>query len=220
MNKHTAFITGASSGIGQSIVKHLVGAGWKVISPSHAELDLADLGVVAAYAENLKHSADEVDAFIHVAGIWHDGNQVLADRPFDTFGASQISETINVGVTSAMILTRAFLGSGNLSFVVGISGTFNTGAKGWLPYYVSKRALEDFLVGLSQDQAGLRVYGISPADTATKAYGKFYPKYMSDAQSPDAIAEFALRLLEVQEVYKSGTIIEVRDGKPNQGFHL
>ncbi|HSX02486.1 MAG TPA: SDR family oxidoreductase [Candidatus Saccharimonadia bacterium] len=219
MNKRIAFVTGASSDIGRSIVRHLTETGWRVICPSHTELDLADLDAVAVYAENLKNNTDKVGVFVHVAGIWHDSDQVLADKPFATFKASQISEAMNVGVISAMILTCALLQNEQFSSVIGISGTFNSGAKGWLPYYASKRALEDFLLGLSQDQDALKVYGISPADTATKAYGKFYPEYMSEAQSPDSIAELALRLLEGDEKYVSGTIIEVRDGKPSEGFH-
>ena len=41
------------------------------------------------------------------------------------------------------------MGRGNS--IINLSGTFESGGKGWLPYYVSKRALEDLTVGLSDE---------------------------------------------------------------------
>jgi len=55
MHKKVAVITGASSGIGRAIVGALESErGWEIITPSHAELDLNDLSLVAAYGSALK----------------------------------------------------------------------------------------------------------------------------------------------------------------------
>lgn len=125
---------------------------------------------------------------------------------------------MNVGVTSAMVLCNRLLPLMNGGTVVGISGTFTDGAAGWLPYYTCKRALEDFLVGLSQDTPGVKVFGISPADTATQPYKQFYPEYIDEAQSPDAIADLVSVLLSGNTSFASGDIIELRQGKIKKGI--
>ena len=65
------------------------------------------------------------------------------------------------------------------SKIINISGTFESGAKGWLPYYVSKKAIENLTVGLSQElrDKQIQVNCISPSDTLTESYQKFFPEY-------------------------------------------
>lgn len=217
--KGTALLTGASSDIGQAISRHLKLADWEVIGPSRRKLDLTDLAAVGAYTEELSRT-QQVDAFIHVAGLWHEDEQLLADKMMGELNARHLIDTINVGVISPMLITNCLLAARQLSMVIGVSGTFNQGARGWLPYYVSKRALEDFLVGLSQDQDELQVYGISPADTATKAFKRFYPQYADKAQPPAVLARLVADLLIGRKHYASGTIIEVRGGELAGGFHV
>lgn len=216
-----AVITGVSSDIGQAVSKKLEERGWKITGLSHDNLDLTDLKAVANTGNKLHSKFKEVSALIHIAGIWHDKDAVLADKKLEQFKSLQIIETMDVGVTSFMVLVAKLLPkmtSGGT--VIGISGTFSEGGAGWLPYYTSKRALEDFLVGLSQDYVdGPKVYGISPADTATLAFKKFYPEYVAEAQPPSVIADLAVRLVEGGTNYKSGDIIEIRSGKDVLGFH-
>lgn len=213
-------MTGASSGIGQSIADCLRNAGWKITSPTRDDLNLAALDEVLDYSHRLRQdNKTEIAAFIHVAGLWHNQGHVLADTSFGQFTGTQISQSMNVAVTSAMLLINACLAKGQLDTVVGISGTFADGAAGWLPYYTSKRALEDFLVGLSQDEPALRVYGISPSDTATESYRTFYPQFAAEAQSPEVIGKAVLALLAGQGSVPSGSIIEMRNGKQYPGFH-
>lgn len=45
-----ALLTGGSGGLGSAIKAALLGAGWHVAAPTHAELDLTDLGAVEQYA--------------------------------------------------------------------------------------------------------------------------------------------------------------------------
>jgi NAD(P)-dependent dehydrogenase (short-subunit alcohol dehydrogenase family) len=211
----TAFITGGSSSIGQAIITAIKASGWEIIAPNRSELDLSNLDAVKSYA---KAFDQKVDLFVHVAGVWHDDKVVLAGKSLSDFTPEEIIRTMNVTLLAPMLLIRSM--AKQLSVVIGISGTFNSGAKGWLPYYASKRALEDFLVGLSQNYENLKVYGISPADTATKAYKKFYPQYFNEAQKPENIAKFVSNLISEISVYKSGDIIEVRDGMSKLGFHV
>jgi len=215
----TAIITGVTSGIGQSMATNLSKSGWKVVGLSRAEVNLNDLNAVAETGRRLAGEHAEIDAFIHVAGVWHDEHSVLSDKQLADFTPEQIISTMNVGVVSAMVLCRALLPALKGGAVIGISGTFPDGAAGWLPYYTSKRALEDFLVGLSQDCADVDVFGISPADTATPAYRKYYPQYLSISQPPEAVADLAQKLLSGQTNFASGDIIELRQGKAQKAFH-
>lgn len=225
----TAVLTGASSGIGEAIINTLLKQHWQVVGLCHEakpsqpittyKVDLSDLSATTELGQRLFNELTQVDAFIHVAGIWHDEHNVLADKKLATFSPEEIIASMNVGVTSAMVLCQALLPRMAKSTAIGISGTFSDGAVGWLPYYTSKRALEDFLVGLGQDYKDLKVFGISPADTATPAYKRFYPQYAAEAQAPDAIAELVTELLSDKSSFKSGSIIELRQGRTRKGFH-
>jgi NAD(P)-dependent dehydrogenase (short-subunit alcohol dehydrogenase family) len=156
---------------------------------------------------------------IHVAGIWHD-DQAAFRKDLEDYSDAQIADAMNVGLTGFMILLSRLLPKmPRDSTIIGVSGTFADGASGWLPYYTSKRGLEDMLVGLSQDYPnGPQVFGVSPADTATKAYEKFFPQYVDEAQPADVVAKEVSRLLAKPDVV-TGTIIELRDSKTRPGFH-
>jgi NAD(P)-dependent dehydrogenase (short-subunit alcohol dehydrogenase family) len=215
----TVFLTGGSSGIGNAISEKLISDDWSVIAPKHHELDLSNLERVTAFAFSNDFLAEDINALIHVAGIWHDEETALADKDFRSFTPQQIIETMNVGVTSFMILANQLIAHGKPSRIIGISGTFESGGRGWLPYYTSKRALEDFLVGLAQDDPQLKVYGVSPADTATPAYKHFYPQYAESAQSPQDVADLVMSLLKSESEFAGGSVIEIRGAKPQGGFH-
>jgi NAD(P)-dependent dehydrogenase (short-subunit alcohol dehydrogenase family) len=227
MAQKTALLTGATSGIGGAIARRLQEDGWRVvsivrgkkISPDSYTIDLGDLQSVARTSQKIVSDLGCIDAFIHVAGMWHSEDKVLADKKLHEFQADEISQTMNVGVTSAMILLNSLLPVMDGGTVVGISGTFSDGAAGWLPYYTSKRALEDFLVGVSQDYPELHVYGVSPADTATPAYKQFYPQYFDESQPPEAVADLVWRLINGKTNFSSGDIIDIRKGKERKLFH-
>lgn len=216
----TAFITGGSSDIGQEIIRTLHGQDWEVIAPSHSQLDLSDLSVVATEVQKLTKDALAVDAVIHVAGVWHD-KQTAFHKDLEDYTPEQIATTMNVGLTGFMICLSALLPKlPQDGTVVGVSGTFADGASGWLPYYVSKRGLEDMLVGLAQDYpSGPRVFGVSPADTATRAYEKFFPQYVAEAQPASVVAEAVCALLTDPKV-PSGTVVELRASRVRAGFHV
>lgn len=218
----TAVVTGVTSGIGAAISDRLKKEDWRVIGLTRSELDLTDLEAVAQKGEAIAQEYPVLDALIHVAGIWHDNERVFADIDLEDFDTQTIADTMQVGVTSFMVLTAKLLPSlAKDGAVFGVSGTFGSGASGWLPYYVSKRAQEDFLVGLAQDYPhGPRVYGISPADTATPQYEKYYPEYAATAQPAAVIADVMYKVLVGKAKYETGTVIEVRDGVASKGFHV
>ena len=106
--------------------------------------------------------------------------------------------------------------------ILNISGTFTNGAKGWLPYYVSKKAIEDLTVGLSEELADkkIQVNGISPSDTATAAYKKYFAEYLDEAIEPKLIAKQAVFLCSNEADDITGKIFVMKKGeKPFTSFH-
>ena len=115
-----------------------------------------------------------------------------------------------------MVLTSLLLPSmvrRNAGHVLNISGVFSGGADGWLHYYVSKKALEAFTIGLAQEvwDVEVQVNCISPADVATEPYERFYPESADRALKPEEVAEVALMLLGDASRHITGQIIEVRN---------
>ena len=223
-----AVVTGLSSGIGQAIKALLEDDQWRVIGVSRHipieqegyEVDLSMLDTVEPVATRIGEECGPIDAFIHVAGVWHDESGVLAGKMLHEFTTAQITKTMNVGVTSAMVFSARLLpfmaDGGHMLYV---SGTFQDGGSNWLPYYTSKRALEDFVQGLAEDERRVHIYGVSPADTATDSYKTYYPNSVDLAQPPQSVAKICQDLISGSLPAASGTIVEVRDGKPGMGYH-
>lgn len=222
VHKKTAIVTGASSGIGKAVVRTFTEAGWNVVGLTSKDCDLSDLVATADLADKLRNEVPIVDALVHVAGVYHDKDEAFVHRDLEDYSPEWITAIMNVGVTSIMVLTSRLLPNiAKDGMVIGISGTFEGGASGWLPYYTSKRALEDFLVGLAQDyKSGPSVYGIAPSDTATPAYHKFFPDDVKNAQPANSVSLLVEHIVTGESPYHSGDIIVVKHKKAAKGFHL
>lgn len=224
----TAVITGITSGIGQAIKTRLEAEQWRVVGISRHlpmdtegyEADLSLLESVEPLASRIKADCETIDAFIHVAGVWHDKDESFAGKKIHEFTSEQIIATMNVGLTSAMILTAYLLpnmaADGTMLY---ISGLFQSNGANWLPYYTSKRGLEDFIAGLGSEDETVRFYGVSPATTATESVKQFHADTLPDAQPPLSVAKICIDLINKTLPASSGTLVEVRDGKPGMGYH-
>ena len=214
----TAVITGASTGIGQTIAKVLAKTGVYVLLTARNEEklsetlklveetggkgkyivgDLSSVDSVNQLISDITSETKNVDILCNVAGIWHGKDKVYANTDFEKFDQKTILDTYTVGITAPTLLSHAFIPlMPKGSKIINISGTFENGAKGWLPYYVSKKAIEDLTIGLSQELADkdIQVNGISPSDTATEEYKKYFPQYIEDAVDPIEIAKYVLYL--------------------------
>jgi len=168
-----AIVTGSSTGIGQAIAIELAKGGAFIAlagrvkdklletkslivkNNGKAEVFLGDFSKIdslEALIALIKQRADKVDILVNVAGIWHGKDEVYVDKDFESFLKQVILDTYAVGITAPTLLTHAFIPlMPKGGKILNISGTFESGAKGWLPYYVSKRAIEDLTVGLAEE---------------------------------------------------------------------
>jgi len=184
--------------------------------------DLTDISQINNLGKVLRGRGLEINILVNVAGIWHGENQAYAGIELEKFENEVIYNTYMVGTVAPTLLAKELITvMPEGSRIVNISGTFSGGAKGWLPYYVSKRAIEDLTVGLSQELVEKEIYVncISPSDVATEEYKKYFPEYISDAIEPEEIAKYAVKLCD-EENKVTGKVIVVKKGKePFEGFH-
>ncbi|NTU47034.1 SDR family oxidoreductase [Candidatus Roizmanbacteria bacterium] len=238
-----AVVTGASTGIGRSISIALASHGYfvyllarrqeqleqtkKLITDQGGQsesvvADLSSLDSVNEAIATIKNKAGSIEVLANIAGVWHGVDEVFAGKDFETFEQKVILDTYNVGTIVPTLLAHAFIplmkSNGK---IINLSGTFENGAKGWLPYYVSKRAIEDLTVALSQEleDRDIQVNCISPSDTATEAYAKFFPQYMDEAINPEKIANKVLELVDPEDKLTGKVIVMKKDKEPVEGFH-
>ncbi len=244
LSNKIALVTGASTGIGRAIAIELAkkGAFTILVARTKGRLeatrdlivkaggkseiivaDLSSLDSINQLISNVKSKFKNIDVLVNVAGIWHGENEVYAGKDFDNFSQRVILDTYMVGTISPTLLTHAFVPlMPRGARIINISGTFESGAKGWLPYYVSKRAIEDLTIGLAEElkDRGILVNAISPSDTATEAYKKYFPRYISDAIEPEEIAKFAVHICSGKANDISGKVFVLKKGKePYEGYH-
>lgn len=239
MSKYV-LVTGASTGIGQATAIALVENGYiPVLNARSVEnlaktqqkvgrgymcipCDLSNVESINMLIKEITAKCQSLHAIINVAGVWHGENEVYAGRDFDEFSQEIILQTLTVGITAPALLVHGLLPLMDKgSKIVNISGTFENGAKGWLPYYVSKRAIEDFTIGLAQELEGreIHVNCISPSDTATEQYARFFPQYMEEAMDPFVVAQEIVELCEPNNTLSGKVIVMKKDQKSIGGFH-
>lgn len=232
-----AVVTGASTGIGREIAITFAkeGAFVGLVARSkdrlkktknllekvggRGEFFVADLSVIKSINKlisKIKTKTSRVDILVNVAGIWHGKDEVYANKKFENFSQKIILDTYSVGLTAPTLLSHALIPlMPKGSKILNISGTFENGAKGWIPYYVSKRAIEDLTIGLAEElkDKDIQVNCISPSDTATEAYKKFFPQYLKEAISPQEIAQYAVYLCSSEAKKVTGSVFVIKKGK-------
>lgn len=236
-----SIVTGASTGIGRAIsielgrqgatvalvarrknrleeTKNLVEkAGGKAII---FEADLSEVSSINSLIQVIKQSTNKVDVLVNVAGIWHGDGEVYAEKDFETFDQKVVLDTFSVGLIAPTLLVHGLVKlMPKGSSIINISGTFENRAKGWLPYYVSKRGIEDLTIGLLEElkDRGINVNCISPSDTATEEYIKYFPEDAINANSPENIAREALNQIHLEQ---TGQFVVIKNGNLiKEGFH-
>ncbi|MBP9817209.1 SDR family oxidoreductase [Candidatus Shapirobacteria bacterium] len=228
-----AVLTGGSSTIGRLVANELIKNDFEValigrdtqklkeIGLPYIEADLSNTKNIDTLVNKILEKNKKIDLIANIAGVWHNSDSVFAGVDFEKFEDKTITETMNVGILSPMLLVKKLIPNmATNSLITNLSGTFENGGKGWLPYFVSKRAIEDFTVGLADElrEKNIRVCGISPSDTATESYKKFFPQYIEDSLDPREIAKFVTDLYFNSK--ETGKIFVLKkDTKPFENFH-
>jgi len=185
LKNRVAVITGASTGIGRAIAVEFAKEGANVILIARSTdglnetlkiiekndgkgeifpINLRDVKAIENLAKKIKEKQNRVDIIVNVAGIYHGKNKVYSNIDFTDYSVDEILETFDVGITAPTLLSHELLPLMKKgSKIINISGTFESGAKGWLPYYVSKKAIEDLTVGLSQELGDKQIQEIGRA---------------------------------------------------------
>lgn len=239
-----AVVTGASTGIGKAIAIEFAKEGAFVFltarttdrlravrqiienSGGKAKVIPADLSKIEStnnFIAAVKDAADKIDVVVNVAGVWHDQGQVYAASRFDSFSQDVIIKTYNVGIAAPTLIVHGFLPlMSEHSKILNISGKFSHGAKNWLPYYISKKSIEDLTIGLSEEleDRKIQVNCISPSDTGTESYRQFYPRVEEETLAPEEVARFACYLCSTEADNITGRVFVMIAGQePYEAFH-
>lgn len=134
-----ALVTGASRGIGKKIASRFADAGYDVLAPSRAELDLADTAAVERYAKQIESM--QIDVLINNAGE----NVPVSIDDVTTDGLRRIAA---VNTFAPFVLTQHVakgMASREQGRIVNISSVYSqVGRAGRAMYTTTKAALNGF----------------------------------------------------------------------------
>jgi NAD(P)-dependent dehydrogenase (short-subunit alcohol dehydrogenase family) len=176
----SVIVTGASRGIGKSIVQHLAGRGWDVIAGVRTDadgaavtaldarrissviLDVTDAGHIAALDESLPQ---RLDAVVNNAGV-------VVSGPMEVVTPDDWRKQLEINVIGQLAVTQAVLprlrdSRGRVVFISSVNGRLSMSMVG--AYCASKFALEAAADALRMELRpwGIGVAIVEPAQTDT-----------------------------------------------------
>ena len=198
LDGQTAFVTGASRGIGRQIALDLLGFDAEVYggvrdtttledtNVAAVELDVTDKNTVRRAASQLS----ELDILVNNAGM---------HGPSGRFGETELGEvreTIETNLLGAMTVTRHFLrllddGSRVVNVSSGAGQLTDGVGSSYLPYAISKTGLNSFTNGLSQQYTGMYINAVCPGWVRTDMGGSEAERSVEKgAETPVWLARF------------------------------
>ena len=147
----TALVTGASRGIGAAIAENLTLAGYEVLTPSHAELDLASPASLDAYLGRLKQP---VDILVNDAGI----NRIAL---LENIQDQDLTDTLEINLLAPFRLAQFLapkMKERRYGRIVNISSVWSIVSRaGRISYAMSKTALNGLTRSLAVELAPFNI---------------------------------------------------------------
>ncbi|WP_254261058.1 SDR family NAD(P)-dependent oxidoreductase [Komagataeibacter oboediens] len=214
-----AVVTGATGGIGQALVRRMLGCGYRVVILSRqvqADMpgvtsiacDLTDMDSIRKAAETILTHAPQLDVIVHCAGI-------ITPRAVGEMGTQEIADQIAVDLAAPIELTNTLLPAmrrgGHIVFVNSMAAVFPLA--GSSVYTAAKFGLRGFARALEQElrPRRIQVSSIYPASVNTPmlrremdAGGSIY-NFIDQPQEPDVTAQRILECCErnSREIFSS-----------------
>lgn len=210
--KRTAFVQGASRGIGHAMVKQLLAEGWHVVGtcrdPARADalralaakadslrvlpLDVSVEASIENFANEVASIHDRLHLLINVAGVLHTAD-IAPEKKLEQVSPRALSQVFAVNAFGPLLVAKHFAPFlihreravlANVSARVGSIGDNRLG--GWYAYRASKAAQNMFTKNLSIELARrakhLSVIALHPGTVSTELSAPFTRR-----RSPDSL---------------------------------
>ncbi|MCE2576063.1 SDR family oxidoreductase [Komagataeibacter sp. FNDCR2] len=217
--RRVAVVTGATGGIGQALVRHMIARDYSVILLSRQTgrdmpgvtaitCDLTDTGSIHQAASTIMKDAPRIDVLVHCAGV-------ISPQNVGQLDSTTIARQIAVDLTAPVELTNYLLPAmgrgGHIVFVNSMAAIFPLA--GSSVYTAAKFGLRGFARALEQElrPRRIQVSSIYPASVNTpmlsremESGGSIY-NFIDPPQDPDITAKRIMQCCErsSREVFSS-----------------
>ena len=176
-------VIGASSGIGEAVVKKLGGVAVarreeKLKQFEKYELfDVSNLQEIEEFVKRVAKHYGKFDNLIFCTGVQN-------IKPLRVMRVDEIIQIFNINLISAMIFAKAFsskrVSNPNASMIFISSIASYKPESGILAYSASKAALNNFIKAAAKELSPIRVNGVAPGFLKTEMTEKFSHIYTDD----------------------------------------